>query len=234
MPPPPPPHAVQVGHWTIVRLFFFMFHAHLRLFLGCLLLTMYVPLDVAVWCFSAEEVCMVFLKAITQCALFQPHFPRPVVLDVVELGLALSMGLLMAWHWATGPLDWAGRATYLMGRPLYNALFFGALLGTALNREAVRFAWKRRTGHWSSTYVGRALVILLIAALDFVLCYLLLLPSIANIRSVGGGRVGQRRCGAQSGPRALVFLRTPFLILSGGCAGPPVPPPPLSPGLGRP
>ena len=36
----------NLGHWIILRLFFFMFHAHWLLFTGCLLLTMEVQWEV--------------------------------------------------------------------------------------------------------------------------------------------------------------------------------------------
>ena len=42
---------------TLLRLFFFVFHAHWVLFFGCLLLVIGVDLEIALWALSATEVC---------------------------------------------------------------------------------------------------------------------------------------------------------------------------------
>ena len=50
-----------------------------------------------------------------------------------------------------------------------------------VHREIARFVWKRRRGLWAGYHTGRCLVIGLLCLLEFVVAYLLLLPSISSI-----------------------------------------------------
>ena len=54
-------------HWTLVRLFFFMFHAHLLICVACLLLNMTgISFETVMWTLSAVEATMVLLKTASQ------------------------------------------------------------------------------------------------------------------------------------------------------------------------
>ena len=145
-----------VTKMTLLRLFFFVFHAHALLFLACLiLLTRNVPWDGALWLLSVFEVFMVLLKAFTTASLLQPHWPMPPLLDIVELLLAIGFGGAMAADFFASSEDLVKRPGYTFDISLLNLVFLATTGAITAVREAVRLLWKYRSGFWTDVHKGR-------------------------------------------------------------------------------
>ena len=165
----------------MLRLFFFVFHSHFLLFMGCLLLNVDISFSAALWVLSAMEVTCTILKFLTTTSLLALHHPLPPLLDLIELAMAIGFGGAMVVDFALddSPLD--ARIDSLFGQDMINVLFLFVLLCLTMFREAVRLAWKHREGYWNKIHWARMFIILLIAFLDFLLGYYLLVPAVASL-----------------------------------------------------
>ena len=139
----------NITFMIMLRLFFFVFHGHFLLCLVCLLLNVDVSFSAALWILSATEVMMMLLKAATTALLLELNYPRPPLLDLLELVLCLAFGVAMLVDLFTHEAsDFWERIDSLFGHDGLNVVFLLVLVIIGAIREGVRLVWKHREGYW--------------------------------------------------------------------------------------
>jgi hypothetical protein len=170
----------RVSTLSIIRIFFFVLHAHFVLFLACLLLNTNADGPTWMWCMTSTEVLMVLIKLTTQSILLQGHRHIPPVLDLIELALALGFGGALIYDYARDSSR-RHRATYLFDLWWLNMIFLLSILLSNIIRETVRLIWKFQLGYWTKIYWTRGFLIIVLGIIDFLVGYFILLPAISTV-----------------------------------------------------
>eukprot|EP00668_Euglena_longa_P002959 GGOE01003456.1.p1 GENE.GGOE01003456.1~~GGOE01003456.1.p1 ORF type:complete len:3098 (-),score=946.50 GGOE01003456.1:364-9156(-) len=174
-------------NWAAVfRLFFFIFHFHLLLYVCIILESFGASTDLSLWVISAFESVMVILRTLLVWDVMRFATPWPSLLDAAEFIIScavLSKIVVDYINGSGGPLS-PSRAEMLFGSSALDAGFL-IYLGLSLAlKESTRWFNKWRAGFfhwWRDIYVARMLVLFIIGLIDYIVGALLLVPAVSQV-----------------------------------------------------